>query len=85
MSKHNYTRWQLAKGSSLSTVHKGLDEDENRCVWVGEDEYLRLKDDYDAATKATFDAIRTITQLREEIARLKEEITKLELYGRGTK
>ena len=67
-----YTRWQLAKGSSLSTVHKGFDEDENRCVWVGEDEYLRLKDDYDAATKATFDAIRTITQLRDENERLRK-------------
>lgn len=76
-SERHYRRWQLAKGSSITSVIRGIDEDETRICWVGEDDYLRLNEDYDAATKATFDAIRTITQLREENAALKAEVKRL--------
>ena len=58
----------------MSSVHPDRgDEDERRCVWVAEDDYIRLKKDYDAATKATFDAIQTITQLRDGYAALVQQ------------
>lgn len=47
VSKHTHCRWQLDKGSWISSDVK----DENRCVWVLESDYLNMKEKLEAEIK----------------------------------
>lgn len=54
--EYDYFRWQLEKGASMHSVHPERgDEDETRTVWVGEDDYLRLKKKHESLLALTKD------------------------------
>lgn len=54
-NEYDYTRWQLDKGSFISSVIRGRDEDETRICWVAEDDYIRLKKKHESLLASTKD------------------------------